>query len=90
MILELPAKKKELGIEGYYVPGTIHNIIKVSNWQKKEFKRFTDIYADSRKFVPPSNIYNPKDIDKLCDTHKYRIYATDRKTYVEELPKQAV
>lgn len=27
MIIESPAKRKEFGIEGYYVPGTIHNII---------------------------------------------------------------
>ena len=90
MIIESPTKKKEFGIEGYYVPGTMHNIIKVSKWQKKDVKRFTDIYADSRKFVPPPNIYNVKDIDKVSDTHKYRIYATDRKTYFEEVPKQAV
>ena len=87
IILESPTKKKELGIEGYYVPYTMHNIIKVSKWQKKDVKRFTEIYSDSRKFVPPPNIYNPKDMDKISDTHKYRIYATERKTYLEELPK---
>ena len=87
MIIESPGKKKEFGIEGYYVPGTMHNIIKVSKWQKKDVKRFTDIYAESRKFVPPPNTYNVKDIDKISDTHKYRIYATDRKTYFEEVPK---
>ena len=87
MVIESPSKKKEFGIEGYYVPGTMHNIIKVSKWQKKDLKRFTDIYSESRKFVPPPNIYNVKDIDKLSDTHKYRIYANERKTYVDEIPK---
>ena len=32
MVIESPSKKKEFGIEGYYVPGTMHNIIKVSKW----------------------------------------------------------
>ncbi len=32
MVIESPSKKKVFGIEGYYVPGTMHNIIKVSKW----------------------------------------------------------
>jgi hypothetical protein len=90
MVVESPGKNKQLGIEGYYVPGTVHEIIKVSKWQKKDVKRFTDEYAASRKFVPPPNIYNIKDIEKLQDTHKYRIYATKRQTFVEDIQKLPV
>lgn len=33
MAIDSPTtKKKGFGIEGYYVPGTMHNIIKVSKW----------------------------------------------------------
>lgn len=66
----------------------MHEIIKVPKWNKKDFKRSTDIYAESRKFVPPPGIY---DLEKIIhDTKKYRIYATERKTFVAELPKLQV
>ena len=81
-------KKHKFGIEGYYLPSTMHDIIKVPKWNKKDFKRSNDIYADSRKFVPPPGIY---DLNKIIhDTKKYRIYTMDRKTFVEELPKLQV
>lgn len=39
-----------------------------------------DLYAESRKWIPPPTSY---DVTKLIhDTKKYRIYAFDRKTFV--------
>ena len=35
-------QKNRFGIEGYYLPPTMHNIIKVPTWQKKDVKRFID------------------------------------------------
>jgi hypothetical protein len=81
-------KKPKFGLEGYYLPHTMHEIIKVPKWNKKDFKRSNDIYAESRKFVPPPGIY---DLEKpIHDTKKYKIFTMDRKTFAEELPKLAV
>ena len=83
--LGITLKKPKFGIDGYYLPKTMHDIIKVPKFIKKDFKRSNDIYAESRKFVPPPGIY---DLNKIVhDTKKYRIYAMERKTFVEELPK---
>lgn len=60
----------------------MHNIIRAPKYGKSEMKRFADIIANSRKWVPPCNSY---DVTKeLSTTHKYKIYMLDRKTMLDD------
>ena len=49
----------KFGIDGYFLPRTVNDKIKVPKWNAKDFKRFADYYSESRKWVPPPNTYDP-------------------------------
>jgi hypothetical protein len=74
-------KKFSFGIDGYYLPKTVNDVVKTSKWQKgKDIKRFSEIISDNKRWVPPPNQYQVNDTKS---SKQFKIYTMDRKTLEE-------